>query len=35
MLANAGESVTYMVLFPLYAVLAIHAWWIAKHLPDL
>lgn len=34
MLANAGESLTYMVLFPLYILLAIHAWWIAKHLPD-
>jgi hypothetical protein len=35
MLANAGESVTYMVLFPLYVLLAIHAWWIAKQMPDL
>jgi hypothetical protein len=29
-----GESNTYEVLFPLYLLLAIHAWYLAKHMPE-
>ncbi len=29
-----GESNTYSLLFPLYLVLAMHAWYLAKTLPE-
>jgi HEAT repeat protein len=29
-----GESNTYGVLFPLYLLLAVHAWYLAKTLPE-
>jgi hypothetical protein len=29
-----GESNTYGVLFPLYLLLAVHAWYLAKHMPE-
>jgi len=29
-----GESNTYIVLFPLYLLLAVHAWYLAKHMPE-
>jgi HEAT repeat protein len=29
-----GESNTYLLLFPLYFLLAVHAWYLAKTLPE-
>jgi hypothetical protein len=29
-----GESNTYMLLFPLYLLLAVHAWYLAKNMPE-
>jgi hypothetical protein len=29
-----GESNTYIVLFPLYLLLAVHAWYLAKNMPE-
>ena len=29
-----GESNTYGVLFPLYLLLAVHAWYLAKNMPE-
>lgn len=29
-----GESNTYSLLFPLYLLLAVHAWYLAKHMPE-
>jgi hypothetical protein len=29
-----GESNTYILLFPLYLLLAVHAWYLAKHMPE-
>lgn len=29
-----GETNSYGLLFPVYLLLAIHAWWIAKNMPD-
>jgi hypothetical protein len=29
-----GESNTYMLLFPLYLLLAMHAWYLAKSMPE-
>lgn len=29
-----GESNTYRVLFPVYLMLAVHAWYLAKNLPE-
>jgi len=31
---DVGEFYTYLVLFPLYFLLAIHAWYLAKNLPE-
>ena len=31
---NEGESNTYVVLFPLYLLLAVHAWYLAKNMPE-
>jgi HEAT repeat protein len=35
LLASKGEMPTYWVTLPIYSLLAIHAWYIAKHMPDL
>jgi HEAT repeat protein len=35
MLAFAGEAVTYTMLFPLYGIVAIHGWYMAKKMPEL
>jgi hypothetical protein len=29
-----GESNTYILLFPLYLLLAVHAWYLAKNMPE-
>ena len=29
-----GETNTYSVLFPLYLLLAVHAWYLAKNMPE-
>lgn len=29
-----GETNTYLVLFPLYFLLAVHAWYLAKNMPE-
>ena len=29
-----GESNTYILLFPLYLLLAMHAWYLAKNMPE-
>ena len=29
-----GESNTYLLLFPLYLLLAVHAWYLAKNMPE-
>ena len=29
-----GESNTYVLLFPLYLLLAVHAWYLAKNMPE-
>ena len=29
-----GESNTFLVLFPLYLLLALHAWYLAKNMPE-
>jgi HEAT repeat protein len=29
-----GESNTYILLFPLYLLLAVHAWYLAKSMPE-
>jgi len=35
MLSFEGEQVTYTFLLPLYALFAIHAWYIARRMPEL
>lgn len=35
LLTSKGEVSTYWVTIPIYTLLAIHAWYIAKHMPDL
>lgn len=34
-LLSINESLTYGTLFPLYLLIALHAWYIARNLPDL
>jgi HEAT repeat protein len=29
-----GESNTYLVLFPIYLLLAVHAWYLARNMPE-
>jgi hypothetical protein len=29
-----GESNTYVLLFPLYLLLAVHAWYLARNMPE-
>lgn len=31
---SEGESNTYVVLLPLYLLLAVHAWYLAKNMPE-
>lgn len=31
---DVGEFYTYLVLFPLYFLLGVHAWYLAKNLPE-
>jgi len=35
LLTSKGEVPTYWVTIPIYSLLAIHAWYIAKNMPDL
>ncbi|RPJ53873.1 MAG: HEAT repeat domain-containing protein [Methanobacteriota archaeon] len=34
-LLSINESLTYGTLFPLYLLIALHAWYVARNLPDL
>jgi hypothetical protein len=29
-----GEANSYQILFPVYLILAVHAWYIARNIPD-
>ena len=31
---SEGETNTYLLLYPLYFLLAVHAWYLAKNMPD-
>jgi hypothetical protein len=31
---NQGENNTYLVLYPVYFLLAVHAWYLAKNMPE-
>ncbi|MDD1719010.1 MAG: HEAT repeat domain-containing protein [Methanoregulaceae archaeon] len=33
--SHTGEIFTYNMLYPVYAILAIHGWYMARQLPDL
>ncbi|MDH7592934.1 MAG: HEAT repeat domain-containing protein [Methanomicrobiales archaeon] len=35
MLSFGGEQLTYMVMLPIYALFALHAWFIAQKMPEL
>jgi len=35
MLSYEGENLTYSLLFPAYALLALHAWYMARKMPEL
>ncbi len=35
MLSFGGENLTYELLLPLYGVFALHAWYIARKMPEL
>lgn len=35
LLSYEGSNITYAILFPAYALLALHAWYMARKIPEL